>query len=89
MNVDTSLFWFQEALRTALMLGAPLLGMALVVGVLISLFQAITSIQEMSLSFISKLLGVTAVLFVLAPWMLQLLSDFAARVFTYIPNISH
>ena len=88
MNTDVALFWTQESLRTAVMLCAPLLGVALVVGVLISLFQAITSIQEMTLSYVPKMLAVALILLVLTPWMLETLTDFTTHVFTFIPNIS-
>ncbi len=89
MNSEVSIFWLQEAAKLALTVGAPLLGVALVLGIVVSLFQAITSIQEMSLSFGLKLIGVTVVLLVLAPWMLQMLVDFTTRLFTFLPNVSH
>ena len=55
MNSDVALFWVQEAIKTAIMVIGPLLGTALVVGLIVSLFQAITSIQEMTLAFIPKI----------------------------------
>jgi flagellar biosynthesis protein FliQ len=89
MNTDVALFWVQEALRTAVMMTAPLLGAALAVGVTISLVQAITSVQEMTLSYIPKMLAVVAVLLLLAPWMLEILTDFATNAILFIPNVSH
>lgn len=88
MNVEVTLFWVQETLRTALMLVGPLLGVGLVAGLMVSLFQAVTSMQEMTLSYIPKILAVAAVLFILAPWMLETLTDFAINVIRFIPNIS-
>lgn len=89
MNTDVALFWMQESLRTGFLLVAPLLGAALTVGVVVSLFQAVTSMQEMTLSYIPKMVAIAAVLLVLAPWMLETLTDFAIHVITFIPNVSH
>jgi flagellar biosynthetic protein FliQ len=88
MNAEIALYWVQEALRTALMITLPLLGVALLVGLLISLLQAITSVQEMTLSYVPKMLIVGLVLLLLAPWMLNTLIDFTNHVFDFIPNIS-
>jgi flagellar biosynthetic protein FliQ len=89
MNTDVALYWMQESIRTGFMLVAPLLGAALLVGVVVSLFQAITSMQEMTLSYIPKMIAIALVLLVLAPWMLETLTDFAINVIRFIPNISH
>ena len=88
MNSDVALYWLQESIRLALLVGAPMLGVALAVGLATSLFQAVTSIQEMTLSSIPKLLAVAAVLLLLGPWMLQQLTDFTVHVFTFIPSVS-
>lgn len=88
MNSDIALFWLQEGVRISLLVSAPMLAVALGVGLLTSLFQAVTSIQEMTLSSIPKLLAVAAVLILLGPWMLQHLVDFTASVFAFIPNVS-
>jgi len=56
---------------------------------MVSLFQALTSIQEMTLSYIPKILAVALLLLVLAPWMIQILTEFTTRVFQFIPLISH
>lgn len=89
MNTDVALFWVQEALKTAVMLTAPLLGVALVVGLCVSLFQAITSIQEMTLSYVPKMAAVAIILLILAPWMMEILSDFTINVIEFIPSVSH
>ena len=88
MTPETALHWVHTALLLALKVAAPLLGVALVVGVLISLFQAMTSIQEMTLSAIPKMLAVAVVLLLLSPWMLQMLTDFSAEVFRAIATVS-
>ncbi len=88
MNSDVALYWMQEAIRLALLVATPMLAVALAVGLMTSLFQAVTSIQEMTLSSVPKLLAVAAVLLILGPWMLQHLTDFMAQVFAFIPSVS-
>jgi len=88
MNADVALFWMREAMTLAVTVTAPMLGVALAVGLVVSLLQAVTSIQEMTLSYIPKILAIAAVLLLLAPWMLELLTDFATHAFTFIPNVS-
>lgn len=88
MNTDVALFWIQEALKTAVMLTAPLLGIALIVGLIVSLLQAITSIQEMTLSYVPKMAAVAAILLILSPWMMETLSDFTINVLNFIPSVS-
>ena len=77
----------QETLRVVVYLAAPLLLSALGVGLLIGLFQAATQIQEMTLSFIPKLIAVVVALFVAGAWMLQLISDFTIRLYERIPYL--
>ena len=89
MNADVAMYWVQEAMQTAMLLALPLLGAALAVGLMVSLFQAVTSMQEMTLSFIPKILIVALVLLLFSPWMLQMLTDFATHALQYIPNVSH
>lgn len=88
MNSDVALFWIQEALKTAALLTTPLLAAALAVGLVVSLLQAITSMQEMTLSYVPKMAVVALVLLVLAPWMMEVLSDFTMHVLQFIPSIS-
>jgi flagellar biosynthetic protein FliQ len=76
----------QEALQLTLLLSAPLLGAALVAGLVVSVFQAATQINEMTLSFIPKLLAMMAMLVVAGPWMLALLVDFMQRLYGTIPG---
>ena len=89
MNADVAMYWVQEAMQTAMLLALPLLGAALAVGLMVSLFQAVTSMQEMTLTFIPKILMVALVLLLFSPWMLQMLTDFATHALQFIPNVSH
>lgn len=88
MTPETALHWTQTALTLALTVAAPLLAVALAVGLVVSLFQAMTSIQEMTLSVIPKMLAVAAVLLLLAPWMLEMMTDFSTEVFRAIADVS-
>jgi len=74
-----------QAMLLCLYIAGPLLLTALLLGLLISLFQAATQINEMTLSFIPKILGVLAVLVLIGPYLLQLIIDFTTRLFTNIP----
>jgi flagellar biosynthetic protein FliQ len=76
----------QQALLTMLLVAAPMLLAALVIGLLVSIFQAATQINEMTLSFIPKLIGVFATLIIAGPWMTALLVDYIQRLFTSIPT---
>ena len=76
-----------EAMKLSLLLGAPLLLVALVTGLLISLFQAATQINEMTLSFIPKLLAVFATLVIAGPWMLNSVLDYMRNLFASIPQL--
>ena len=75
----------QQALEVALLVSAPLLGAALVTGLVVSVFQAATQINEMTLSFIPKLLAMAAMLVIAGPWMISLLADFMQRLYGAIP----
>jgi flagellar biosynthetic protein FliQ len=77
----------QQAVEVTLLVSAPLLISALAVGLLVSIFQAATQINEMTLSFIPKLLVIFFVLVVGGPWMLNLLMDYTRRLFTSIPGL--
>jgi flagellar biosynthetic protein FliQ len=75
----------QEAIKITALMAAPLLGSALVVGLLIGMFQAATQIQEMTLSFIPKLAVMALALMILGPWMIRLVVNFTERLFESIP----
>lgn len=77
----------QQAMELTLMMSAPLLLTALIIGLLVSIFQAATQINEMTLSFIPKLIGMFAVLIISGPWMIGLLLDYMTRLFSSIPYL--
>ncbi|MBS0455149.1 MAG: flagellar biosynthesis protein FliQ [Proteobacteria bacterium] len=76
-----------QAMQVTLLLAAPLLLVALLVGLVISIFQAATQINEATLSFIPKLLAVFATLVVAGPWMLEQMLDYMRQLFGSIPQI--
>ncbi len=85
MNQDTVVNLASQAMSLALKIAGPLLLVALVIGLLISVFQAVTQIQEQSLSLIPKIAGVAVVIVVLGPWMLGQLVAYTTALFTSIP----
>lgn len=89
MTPESVLTLGQQALQLALMLAAPLLLVSLAVGLLIGIFQAATQINEMTLSFIPKLLALAATLTLAGPWMLQMLVEFTRRLLEGIPGAIH
>jgi flagellar biosynthetic protein FliQ len=87
MTPDTVVAIIRQALELAMIAAGPLLLASLVVGLLISVFQAATQINEMTLSFIPKLFVMFVVLVVLGPWTLQLLVDYVVRLIGSIPTL--
>ena len=78
-----------EAIRTAIMLAGPMLLVGLLVGILVSIFQAATQINEMTLVFVPKMLGVAVALLVFFPWMLRVITDFSQNLFMNLPMYLH
>jgi flagellar biosynthetic protein FliQ len=76
-----------RAIEVAMLLGAPLLLVALIIGLIISVFQAATQINEQTLSFIPKLLAVAATLVIAGPWMLERMLDYMRSLFSSIPQL--
>ena len=76
----------QQALIVAVKLAVPMLMAGLIVGVTVSVFQALTQIQEQTLSFIPKMLAVVGVLFVLMPWMLAVLQEYTISLYELLPE---
>ena len=87
MGPETVLDIGREALWLAVLLAGPMLGAALAVGLFIGVIQAATQIQEMTLSFIPKLLALVIVLFIIGPWMLRIIVTFTQRLFMDIPGL--
>jgi flagellar biosynthetic protein FliQ len=78
----------RDAIWTGALVAGPILIVVLLVGVVVGIFQAATSINEMTLSFLPKLIAVTLVFLVLGSWQLQILVDFARRIFERIPDVA-
>lgn len=87
MTSDFAISLASEAMKTALMVGAPLLGLGLAAGLIISLFQATTQIQEASLQFLPKVLAVLAGFVFFGPWMLATMLDFTRQAFLLLPQM--
>lgn len=77
----------RHAMETTLLIAAPMLLTALVIGLIVSIFQAATQINEATLSFIPKLVGIFTALVIAGPWMLSVMLDYMRQVFTGIPNL--
>ena len=77
----------RDAVEVLLIVSAPMLGAALVTGLLVSIFQAATQVNEMTLSFIPKLIAVFVVIIVGGPWMITLMTDYIRRLYSSIPSL--
>lgn len=86
VNEELVLTVAREAFLVTLLVSAPILGVSLLVGLLISLFQATTQIHEMTMTFVPKILAVGLVLLLLGPWMLTTLLDFSATILGRLPE---
>ena len=78
----------QEAIKTILLVAGPMLGLSLCVGLMVSAFQAMTQINEMTLTFLPKIATMFIVLLVMFPWMLQILVGFMTGVWGQIPEMA-
>ncbi|MCL2344706.1 MAG: flagellar biosynthesis protein FliQ [Desulfobulbus sp.] len=87
MTPETVMEIGRQAIQTLLVIAAPILLTALAVGLVISVFQAATQINESTLQFVPKLISMFVVLLLLGPWMLQYLVDFIQRLFNSIPQL--
>lgn len=87
MTPQTVMALGQNALELTLMIAAPLLLAALAVGLIVSVFQAATQINEMTLSFIPKLVAIFAALLLSGPWIITMMTDYMRRLITSIPTL--
>lgn len=85
MTSDFALQLMAEMLWAAVLISAPILGLTMAVGLLISILQVVTQVQEMSLSFVPKIITVVIVMVVFGPWMLKKLLQFSSGVIGNIP----
>ena len=88
MSPEYILFVGRQAILIALLVAAPMLGMGLIVGLVISIIQAVTQINEMTLTFIPKIIAVAVALLVFMPWMLRLITDFTRRLLENLPQLA-
>ena len=77
----------RNAMEVTLMVAAPMLLVALIIGLIVSIFQAATQINESTLSFIPKLVGIFVALVLAGPWMLSVMLDYMRQVFTNLPGL--
>jgi flagellar biosynthesis protein FliQ len=87
MNQDTVVNLATEAMTLALKVAGPLLLAGLLIGLLMSIFQAVTQIQEQTLSFIPKIVGTAVIIVMLGPWMLDQLVSYASNLYLSIPQL--
>jgi flagellar biosynthetic protein FliQ len=87
MDQDTVANLATQAMTLALEIAGPMLLVGLVIGLVVSIFQAVTQIQEQTLSFIPKIVGVAVLLVILGPWMLDQLVTYAQNLYTSIPQL--
>jgi flagellar biosynthetic protein FliQ len=87
MDQDTVVSLATSAMTLAIEVAGPLLLVGLVIGLVVSIFQAVTQIQEQSLSFIPKIVGLAALIVILGPWMLGQLVSYAQNLYMSIPQL--
>lgn len=77
----------REAMLITLLLSAPMLGFGLLVGLFISIIQAVTQVNEMTLTFIPKIIAVIVAFALFLPWLMQIILDFTRNLITRLPNL--
>lgn len=86
MSQNDVMGFAKEALGVAMLVAGPLLGVGLAVGLVIGLFQAMTQIQEQTLTFVPKILSIVLVMLLIGPWMLNVLMTFTVDLYTEVVN---
>ena len=89
MSQDFIIHVFREAFYTLVLISAPTLLISLIVGLIISIFQAATSIQEATLTFVPKIIVMAAVIVLTLPWILDVLISFTVNLYSQIPALGH
>ncbi|MEX2964299.1 flagellar biosynthesis protein FliQ [Microbulbifer sp. TYP-18] len=87
MTPDAALELVKNMLTTASMVSAPVLGVALLVGLVVSIFQVVTQIQEMTLTFVPKILSIVGVIFIFGAWMLSTIVAYTEAMFRQIADL--
>ncbi len=85
MSGDVVIQLGQEALMIVMLVSAPMLGLGLLVGLMVSVFQATTSIQEQTLAFIPKILAVFVAILIFGPWMLRIMVEYVTNIMVNLP----
>ena len=85
MSGDVVIQLAQNALMIVLLISAPMLGLGLIVGLAVSVFQATTSIQEQTLAFIPKIIAVFVAILIFGPWMLRIMVGYVTQIFINLP----
>ena len=85
MSGDLVIQLAQQALMTVMLVAAPMLGLGLTVGLMVSVFQATTSINEQTLAFIPKIIAVFVAILIFGPWMLKIMVGFVTEIFINLP----
>jgi len=88
MTTEFVIYWGQQTIKTAIMITAPILAGGMIVGLIVGIFQSVTQIQEMTLTFIPKIVVVILIILFLMPWMLHTLTDFTTNIFAQMSVIS-
>jgi flagellar biosynthetic protein FliQ len=88
MTVEFAVELYRETIRTAALVGAPILGVAMLVGLTVSLIQTITSLQDQTMTFVPKILAIATVVGVGLPWILSQLMTFLTLILSLIPEVS-
>lgn len=89
MTPDTVIEVGRQAIETMLLVSAPMLGLSLVVGLLVSMFQAMTQINEATLTFVPKIVALFVAILLFFPWMMGVLVSFMTATLTSIPTYAH
>lgn len=87
MSENYVLYLFQQSIYTILIVSGPMLGFALLVGLLVSIFQATTQIQEQTLAFVPKIIAVLLTLIIFGPWILSHMIDFTVNIFSQMSTV--
>jgi flagellar biosynthetic protein FliQ len=85
MSIDFVMSIANEAVKVTLLLSAPMLIVGLIIGLVISIFQAVTQVQEMTLTFVPKIIGVMVALIIALPWMINIIVTYTQNLFNSIP----
>ncbi len=89
MTTEFVIYWGQQTVKTAIVVTAPILISGMFIGLIVGIFQSVTSIQEMTLTFIPKMAVVILVILFLMPWMIEILTDFMRNMFSQMSVISN